>query len=284
MSTIPLIHCSAHDHVGKSVAWKTLSWSEDDTPEQLLSEEEKASDIDHLIPQSKRKYQVRDILADHFADYCRSHKVSDEKRKVIHSLMSCKTGELGYTMARCPDCGFVQLRPCSCGNRNCPSCGVLAEKKWVEERQAEVIPGIPYFHLVFTLPHQLTPVIYLNQKKVLDLLFHSVKDTILDLNETAGQGLSSGSGVLMVLHTFGSNLSLHYHLHVLVSGGGLALDKKTFKRCMASRFFLPVKAVSSLYRGKFLDGLKQLRDKGKLQYEGEIQKYRNSYENYGTIC
>jgi len=275
MSKIPLIHCSNHDHNSSSVAWKTLSWSEDDTPEQLLCEEDKLPDIDQLISPNRRKYQIRDILIDHFADYCRLHKVSDEKRKVIHSLIACKTGELGYTMIRCPDCGFKQFNPCACGNRNCPSCGVLLEKKWVEERQAEVIPGIPYFHLVFTLPHQLTPVMYLNQKETLDLLFHSVKDTILELSR---DNLKMIPGVLMVLHTFGSNLSLHYHLHVLVSGGGLTLDKKSFKRCMANRFFLPVRKVASLYRGKFLDGLKQLLSSGKLQYEGDILKYRNSYE------
>ena len=192
----------------------------------------------------------------------------------MNSLISCKTGKLGYTLIRCKECRRMEMRACACGNRNCPSCGYLNEQRWVAMRQAEVIPGIPYFHLVFTLPHDLSGIMYQNQKATLDLLFQSAKDTILTLSRDK---LKMTPGILMVLHTFGSNLSLHYHLHVLVSGGGLTPDKQELKRCLSHTFFLPVKAVKRLFRGKFMDGLKQLREEGWLIFVNDAQRYRNSY-------
>ncbi len=221
-----------------------------------------------------RQHILRDFFTSHFRKYCASHQVPEEKLKVMNSLISCKTGKLGYTLIRCRECGRIQMRACACGNRNCPSCGYLNEQRWVAMRQAEVIPGIPYFHLVFTLPHDLSGIMYQNQKATLDLLFRSAKDTILVLSRDK---LKMMPGILMVLHTFGSNLSLHYHLHVLVSGGGLTADRKGFKRCLSNTFFLPVKAVNRLFRGTFMDGLKQLREDNRLLFMNDMQRYRNSY-------
>lgn len=227
-----------------------------------------------LHKDSLRPHPIRDFLAAHFPDYCRSHKVPEEKLKLIRSMTACKTGQLGYTLIRCRTCGRKEMRACACGSRSCPSCGFLKEKQWVALRQAEVIPGIPYFHLVFTLPHSLNELIYQNQREALNLLFRSVKDSLLALSMDSMKMIP---GILMVLHTFGSNLSLHYHLHVLVSGGGLSADKKDFRRCPSGKFFLPVKPLSVLYRGKFLDGLKKLRDSGRLEFFNDARKYRNSY-------
>lgn len=228
----------------------------------------------HTGSGKEQRHPVRDFLRLHFPAYCASHQVPEYKLKTMHALMACKTGDLGYTVTRCTGCGHTQMHACACGNRNCPSCGYLKELQWVEERKSEVIPGIPYFHLVFTLPHELNEILYQNQKETLDLLFRSVKDTILAL---ARDKQKMVPGIVMILHTFGSDLGLHYHLHVLASGGGLSLDKKTFKRCTASQFFLPLRAVTRVYRGKFLDGLKTLRKKQKLQYFGDAMRYRNHY-------
>lgn len=220
-------------------------------------------------------YAIRDLLGISFPDYCLSHQVPEFKLKTVNAMISCRTGKLGYTLIRCKQCGKIEMRPCSCGNRNCPSCGYLEEKRWTAMRRAEVIPGIPYFHLVFTLPHTLADIMYQNQKETLNLLFSAVKDTILDLSM---KKLKMTPGILMILHTFSSDLSLHYHLHVLVSGGGLTKDKSQFKRCLSNKFFLPLKAVTKVYRGKFMAGLKKLHDEEKLQYFHDAQKYRNSYE------
>ena len=245
-------------------------WPEDD-----LSWEEADRLLEpYLHEDNRKKHVLRDFFSRHFDQYCLSHRISKEKFKVMHSLISCKTGRLGYTLTRCGSCGQIRIRACSCGNRNCPSCGYLNEKRWVALRQAEVIPGIPYFHLVFTLPHELSVIMYQNQRETLNLLFRSVEDTILTMSEN---NLKMTPGILIVLHTFGSSLAIHYHLHVLVSGGGLTSDRTDFKRCLSRKFFLPVKAVKEVYRGKFMDGLKQLHDTDALNYDGEAQKYRNSY-------
>jgi Putative transposase. len=250
----------------------TVEWQIEEDPDSLS--------IDSVIApfhadDSDHNYAIRDLLAASFPDYCLSHQVPEFKLKTVNAMISCKTGKLGYSLIHCKQCGKIEMRSCSCGNRNCPSCGYLEEKRWTAMRQAEVIPGIPYFHLVFTLPHALTDIMYQNQKETLNLLFSAAKDTILTLSM---KKLKMTPGILLILHSFGSNLSLHYHLHVLVSGGGLTKDKTRFKSCLSNGFFLPLKAVTKVYRGKFMDGLKKLHDSEKLQYYHDAQKYRNSYE------
>lgn len=252
-------------------------WSEDDDPgfdDELSTEDAQILLEDYLQDDGRRRYMLRDFLISRFPAYCQSHQVQQEKLDAMNSLMACKTGKLGYTVIYCRTCRRTEMRACACGNRNCPSCGYLNEQKWVALRQSEVIPGIPYFHLIFTLPHELTALMYQNQKETLNILFRSVKDTLLTLSRN---NLKMTPSILMVLHTFGSNLSLHYHLHVLVSGGGLTEDKKNFKRCLSNTFFLPVAALKRVYKGKFMDGLKQLRTDQKLEYINDVLKYRNHY-------
>lgn len=250
-----------------SVGW----WTEED----LAEKETDSITESFLSDDTAHNYAIRDLLKLNFSDYCLSHPVPEFKLKTLHAMISCKTGKLGYNLIHCRQCGKMEMRSCSCGNRNCPSCGYLEEKRWTAMRQAEVIPGIPYFHLVFTLPHSLADIMYQNQKHTLNLLFSAAKETILELSM---KKLKMTPGILMILHSFGSDLSLHYHLHVLVSGGGLTKDKTCFKRCLSNQFFLPLKAVTKVYRGKFMAGLKELHDDEKLQYFHAAQKYRNSYE------
>lgn len=251
---------------GSSFVWPWNNLSPEDT-ESLLEQDG--------LKGTKHRYILRDFLASRFPAYCEKNQVSEEKLKVMNSLISCKTGKLGYTLTYCPSCDRTEMHACACGNRNCPSCGYLEEQKWVALRQSEVIPDIPYFHLVFTLPHSLNMAIYQNQKETLNILFRSVKDTVLALSEDK---LKMVPGIIMVLHTFGSTLSLHYHLHVLVSGGGLSKDKTRFKRCLSNKFFLPVKAISRVYRGKFMEELKSLYENNKLFFYNDALKYPNHYE------
>ena len=244
-------------------------------PWKALSPEETESVLKEYIHEDDRKrYVLRDLFTSSFPNYCRAHQVPEYKLKVMNSLISCKTGKLGYSLIRCDTCGHTRMRACSCGNRNCPSCGCLNEKKWAALRQSEVIPGIPYFHLVFTLPHCLSTIMYQNQRVTLNLLFRSAADTVLTLTEDK---LKMTPSILMVLHTFGSDLSLHYHVHMLVSGGGLTKDKTDFKKCLSDTFFLPLRALCRVYKGKFMDGLKRMHDDGCLDYYNEAEKYRNSY-------
>lgn len=243
-----------------------------DEQDPLFSEVEKL--LGNPCEDRQHRRRLQEFLTQHFPAFCKSHPVEERKLAVMNSIIACKTGKLGYTVTKCEDCGQVKVYPSSCGNRNCPYCGHLNELKWTALRQSEVIPGIPNFHLVFTLPHDLGALMYQNQRKTLDLLFRSVKDTILTLSRN---NLKMIPGITMVLHTFGSDLSLHYHLHVLVTGGGLTEDGKGFKRCLSNHFFLPELAISRMFRGKFLDGLKQLRGDDQLLYFNDAEKYRNSY-------
>lgn len=228
-----------------------------------------------MIPGSNHSYKIRDIFQTFYPEYLDQHPVSIEKQKVANALMNCRTGGYGYTLIHCESCGETKAIPCSCGNRNCPSCGKLRQLQWAEDRKAEVIRGIPYFHLVFTLPHELTPLIYHNQKNLLNLFFHAVTDSIIGLCEEKKHFIP---GILLVLHSFGSNLSLHYHLHVIVTGGGLTRDRSAFRQVSSHKFFLPVKALASVYRGKWLAGLKSLRKCNRLSFSGDAVKYRNRYE------
>ena len=149
-------------------------WTEED-----LSPDDAESLLEAYSHQDNAKQHIlRDFFASRFPQYCASHPVSEEKLKIMNSLTACKTGKLGYTLIRCKECGRIEMRACACGNRNCPSCGYLNEQQWVALRQTEVIPGIPYFHLVFTLPHELSEIMYQNQRETLNLLFRSAKDTI----------------------------------------------------------------------------------------------------------
>ena len=260
-----------------NVSRSFFHWSEDDDPgfgDTLTQEDVEILLEDYLQEDDRRRYMLRDFFISRFPVYCQSHQVQEEKLDVMNSLMACKTGRLGYTAIYCDTCKRRELRACACGNRNCPSCGYLNEQKWIALRQSEVIPDIPYFHLIFTLPHELTALMYQNQKETLDLLFCSVKETILGLSR---KKLKMTPAILMILHTFGSQLSLHYHLHVLVSGGGLTMNKKEFKRCLSNAFFLPVRALKEVYRGKFMDGLKQLWTDKKLAFFNDSLKYRNYY-------
>lgn len=246
------------------------SWPEDDFD---IAEVEATID-EYIVHGDTNRHILRDFFAAHFPEYCKSYHVPEDKLKIMNSLIACKTGKLGYTLTYCEQCGRIEMHAASCGNRNCPSCGYLDEQRWVAMRQAEVIPGIPYYHLVFTLPHELTALMYQNQKETLNLLFGSAKDAILAMVKDK---YKVTPGILMVLHTFGSNLSLHYHIHVLVPGGGLTQDKTEFKRFPYGKYFLPVKPLCSLYRGKFMDGLKQLREDRSLNYYNDAEKYRNDY-------
>lgn len=240
-----------------------------------MSPEETESVLKEYIHEDGRKRHIlRDFFTSSFPDYCRDHRVPEYKLKIMNSLISCKTGKLGYSLIRCDTCGRTEMRACACGNRNCPSCGYLNEKKWVALRQSEVIPGIPYFHLVFTLPHDLGTIMYQNQRTALNLLFRSAANTVLTLTQDR---LRMTPSILMVLHTFGSDLSLHYHVHMLVSGGGLTKDKAEFKKCLSNTFFLPIRALCRVYKGKFMEGLKRLRDDGILDYYNDAEKYLNSY-------
>ena len=210
----------------------------------------------------KPEYPIRSIFQNFYESYVLTHPVSTEQAKAAGCIKSCKTGKLGYTLSVCPDCGHKRIHACSCNNRDCPSCQAPLEQKWVMERNSELVSGIAYYHVIFTLPHELNGLILENQKLLYDLLFCAASDTLLTLCRDK-KYMGATPGIVSVLHTWGQKMNFHPHLHVMLSGGGLTSSGK-FMQTRHKGFIIPVRVLGKLFRGKFLAGLKQLRESGKL--------------------
>jgi len=191
-----------------------------------------------------------------------------QHRKVMDAIVRCRTAALGGHRDQCSGCGHQATSYNSCRNRHCPKCQGNARARWLAARSAELLP-VPYFHIVFTLPHELSALALQNKRLLYDLLFRTSAATLLEV-ACDPKHLGADIGLLSVLHTWGQNLQHHPHVHCVVPAGGLALDGS---RWVASsrKFFLPVRVLSRVFRGKFTAGLKQLLHQGKLQFHGSLQ-------------
>ncbi len=209
-------------------------------------------------------------LADIFSRYQRSLGVlSPAQSKVVQDILNCRTAVLGGHVGRCDDCGQEEISYNSCRNRHCPKCQFLARARWVEARSSELLP-VPYFHVVFTLSHVLNPLILANKKTLYELLFRAASDT---LKEVGASRLKGGQmGFTAVLHTWGQNLMDHPHLHLIVPGGALSPDGSQWN-ATAFDFLLPLKALSSVFRGKFLSALEKMR--AQLHYPSHLVELKD---------
>jgi Putative transposase/Transposase zinc-binding domain len=189
------------------------------------------------------------------------------QRRVLNDLTACRTAALGGHVLGCMECGHQEISYNSCGNRHCPKCQGAAAARWLETQAADLLET-PYFHVVFTLPSALGPIALHNPRAVYGLLMRAAAETLL---EVAANPIHLGAevGVLAVLHTWGQNLTLHPHVPCVVTGGGLSLDGS---RWVAGRddFFLPVRVLSRVSRGKFLSGLRAAFRRGRLRLPGEL--------------
>lgn len=214
---------------------------------------------------------VAEIIRAHGDQYVQSRggTLPLVQAKVLRALAACRTAALGGHATRCDHCGRTEVWYNSCRDRHCPQCQAAARAQWLEARCAELLP-VEYFHLVFTLPHELVPLVRLNRRAIFDLLFRASADTLLELTADA-KWLGARIGFLSVLHTWGQNLELHPHVHCVVTGGGVSPDdtRWVFTR---PRYFLPVKVLSRVFRGKFLAGLRQLHRSGSLRCEGKLAR------------
>ena len=207
--------------------------------------------------------------------FCREDRVqSDIQRKAAAAILACKTGSLGYHISKCTDCGHIAIHNNSCRNRNCPNCRAVDKEIWVDKRRAEVIDA-PYFHVVFTLPHELNPLIYCNQKLLYGLLHRCCAETILQLSADK-KHLGATPGIIQVLHTWDQEMGYHVHMHCIISGGGLTRDRRIRKS--KENFFLPVHVLRDKFRGKYLAMLESLRREGALSFSRSCEKLRDSYE------
>lgn len=194
-------------------------------------------------------------------EFSKGHCLPVHHGKTLRAIAACHTAALGGHRYQCSHCGKEHFVPHSCGNRHCPSCQKLKSAQWLEEQVEHLLP-VPYFHVVFTLPHGLNPLIAHNQKLLYRLLFTSATATLLEFGRN---NLHATLGITAVLHTWSQNLLDHYHLHCVVTGGGVSLDGKRWVG-RGPKWLFPVKALSKVYRGKFREGLTQLFEEGKLRF------------------
>ncbi len=193
--------------------------------------------------------------------------------RVMRAIEICRTSELGGHLDQCDHCAAIRISYNSCRNRHCPKCQCLEKERWLGARQKDLLPT-SYFHIVFTLPEGLRPLALRNQKVLYNLLFKTVSETLTELAQDS-KHLGAEIGFMAILHTWSQTLIDHPHLHCLVTGGGLSLDGK---RWISSKkdFFIPVKVFSSLFRGKFLDGLKKRYEAGQLKFPGQIEELKEA--------
>jgi hypothetical protein len=215
-----------------------------------------------------RRSPVRCELADVFREYGekyrRDHSLPVSHLRVMRAVERCRTAALGGHMQKCDSCGFERPAYNSCRNRHCPKCQSLAKVKWLDKQKSELLP-VEYFHLVFTLPHELNALILTNKKILLSHLFKAVGETLVDFGRTR---LGGQIGFITVLHTWDQTLLDHFHLHCLVPAGVLSFDQKRWSPARKN-FLFPVKALSVVFRGKFLDLLKSAFAQNKLLLVGQ---------------
>jgi len=204
------------------------------------------------------------IVRAHGAGLERTHRLAPVQRRALRAIETCRTPALGGHLERCDRCGATRAVYHSCRNRHCPRCSTLAQARWVEARQAELLP-IEYFHVVFTLPHALNPLAQRCPRLLYDLLFQCAADTLRTFARDP-RHLGGELGITAVLHTWGQNLSQHVHLHCVVTGGALAPDGS---RWIPARkgFLFPVRALSKVFRGKSLAALQEASARGQLPPE-----------------
>ena len=200
--------------------------------------------------------------------------LSEEQKKLIIDIQQCRTSACGFRVEVCTECGTAKFSYNSCGNRNCPVCGTWKKEAWIDARASEVIDA-PYYHAVFTCPHELSPIILANQKLLYSLYQKCVGKTIVELAADE-KYLGAKPGVILVLHTWNQELLYHPHVHALISGGGLAADG-SLRTMDKDSFFIPESVLSAMFRGKFLDLLEQAWQNGDLILEGKNQKLKNPY-------
>ncbi len=208
----------------------------------------------------KPRFEVADIFRRHASGYARTHALSAAKRRVLAAVTVCRTAALGGHMDICAQCGHERPSYNSCRNRHCPICQSLEQAKWVEARMERILQT-HYFHLNFTLPAELRPLVRCNQRLLYDLLFKTTAQTLLTLGR---ERFGATMGITQVLHTWDRKMLFHPHVHCIVTGGGLTDDG----RWVSARpnFLFPVPVMRKLFRGKFLAGLKRLHKRGELRF------------------
>jgi hypothetical protein len=225
-----------------------------------------------IIAPKKYRLEVADILTHHIGDYQNQYRLWPEHKKIVTDLLNCRSAHLGGHIDRCDNCGTVRIIYHSCRNRHCPKCQHMPRERWLEKRKEEILP-LSYFHVVFTLPHELNTIILNNKKLMLNCLFAAASKTLLTFGKNE---LNGTPGFLAILHTWDQKLKAHFHLHCLVAGGVVSKDSKRFIASTGDYLFNQ-EALSLVFRGKFIQQMSLACQRNKLRLAGhKYKKLKNT--------
>ena len=216
-----------------------------------------------ILPEVDR-LTVAHILKAYIADYQEQYPLWPEHRKIVYDLLNCRTLHLGGHIDRCDHCGAMRITYHSCRNRHCPTCQHMPRERWLEQRKQEILP-VDYFHVVFTLPHELNTVVLNNKKVMLAILFKAASQTLLAFGENE---LGGKLGFITTLHTWDQKLNAHLHLHCLVAGGAVSPDGSRWIPCKGNYLFNE-RALSLVFRGKFMELMKNACQHEDLKFAGD---------------
>jgi len=214
---------------------------------------------------ARRGFEVAHVFRARGEVYRRTHRLARGQARAMRAIETCRTAALGGYAETCDRCGAVRVTYRSCRNRHCPKCQTLAKVRWVEARRADLLP-IPYFHVVFTLPHALNALAQGNPRVIYRLLFQAAAETLLVFGRDP-RYLGGLIGITAILHTWGQTLTQHLHLHCVVTGGALTADLRRWV-VVRPRFLFPVRALSAVFRGKYLDALREAFHAQQLAFAG----------------
>ena len=224
--------------------------------------------------------EVADIFRIYGQRYRDDHRLPLSYLKVMRAIESCRTATLGGHVEKCDRCGLERISYNSCRNRHCPKCQSMAKAAWLQQRKAELLP-VGYFHNVFTLPHELNSLALANKKVIFNLLFKSAADTLQEFAADPKHGLGGKLGLTAILHTWNQKLNSHIHLHCVIPGGALLKNNTQWVHAK-DNFLFPVKALSRVFRGKFIDFLNQAFNNGQLIFPGKAAMFKTK-QGFGML-
>jgi predicted Zn-ribbon and HTH transcriptional regulator len=235
---------------------------------------------DCLVPKNKQQVELADVFRLYADDYRRSHHVSYEQLKVIHHIQICRSAKLGGHVEQCDQCGFEQIAYNSCRDRHCPKCQTLTKEKWLNDRKAELL-GCSYFHLVFTLPHELNPIILSNKRVTVNILFAAVNQTLQAFAKDPQWRLEGRLGFISVLHTWSQTLIDHFHLHCLIPAGALSFTKDRWIPANDNYLF-KITSLAKEFKKRYLKLLSDAYLKNKLVFSKKTATFE-SKQNFQQL-
>lgn len=228
--------------------------------------------------------EISDIFREYGAEYRKVFRTPSNQTSVMNLIANCRTSALGSHHERCGNCGYQTIAYNSCRNRHCPKCQYSVREKWILARENELLP-VTYYHIVFTIPEILNPLVLINKAVLYGILFKSASETLLTLGKDPNR-LGAEIGIIAVVHTWGQTLTEHPHLHCIVPGGGLSNDGKKWKRSKKAKynnFFIHVNVISALFKKKFLYYLKKAYKNNQLTFIGRVESLGSKNEFYKLL-